>query len=391
MLTILARRILLPHGTLEDGAIRIADGRIVAAGPSDELPAVGGGELLDARGLTVAPGLIDLHTHGGGGVQTIDGTAEALARMAMFYAQHGVTGFLAGVWGSNAHIEAGIDAVVDALRPGMPARGAALLGAYLEGPFINPERRGAFLPATIRAPDVALLERYTKRAAGHLRLLTLAPELDGAPALIRHALANGIVCAAGHSAATWEETLAAIDAGVRHVTHTFNAMTPLHHRDPGLLGAALADDRLTAEIIVDGIHVHPAAVRLLARAKRAGGAVLITDSIGAAGFPDGEYSSEGMALHVQGGAARLDDGTLAGSLLTMERGVANLVAFGAATLEEAFAIGSLNPARVLGLDSSKGRIAPAMDADLIAIDDGMRVHWTMVGGEIVFRLAPEAG
>ncbi|MBI3764428.1 MAG: N-acetylglucosamine-6-phosphate deacetylase, partial [Chloroflexi bacterium] len=337
-----------------------------------------------ARNLTVAPGLIDVHTHGAGGAQAIDGTPESLAKLSAFYARHGVTGFLATIAGANESIERGIGGVVEFLRGETPP-GAAILGIHLEGPFINPARPGAFRPETIVPPDSTLLERYLDRAAGHMRLITLAPELDGALDLVRRAAARGIVVSAGHSQATWDEMRRAFDAGLRHATHTFNAMSGLHHRDPGILGAALADDRFTAEIIADGIHVHPAMVRLLVRAKRVERAVLITDSVGAAGLPEGTYHFEEMEITVSAGSARLANGTLAGSVLTMDRGVANLVAFGAASLPEAIAMGSLNPARAIGLGNRKGCVAPGMDADLIALDDDLQVRWTMVGGRMVYH------
>ena len=261
---------------------------------------------------------------------------------------------------------------------------AAVLGVYLEGPFINPERRGAFPLDTIVAPDTKLLARYIERANGQLRLLTLAPELPHADEIMEVAAAHGVVCAAGHSAATWEQMQQVVDLGVRHATHTFNAMGTLHHREPGLLGAALADDRVNAEIIADGVHVHPAVVRILVRSKRVAGVVLITDSIAAAGLPPGSYHTGGLDITVADGIARLRDGTLAGSTLTMDRGVANLVAGGAASLAEALAMGSYHAARVIGLHDRKGHIAVRRDADLIGLDDALTIQWTMVGGELVY-------
>jgi N-acetylglucosamine-6-phosphate deacetylase len=369
---------------MEPGAVLIERGHISAALPPDMLPVPPHGQLIDAPHCTLAPGLIDIHTHGGGGAQAIDGTPEALARLAAFYAAHGVTGFLATVGGAHEHILAGIDAVVAARN--QPPRGAAILGLHLEGPFLNPARPGAFRPESIVPPNPALLGSYLERGQGLVRLITLAPELSGAADVIRLARAHDVVCGAGHTQATWDEMQDAMALGVSHVIHTFNAMAALHHREPGVLGATLADERLTAEIIADGIHVHPGAVRLLVRAKGADGVALITDSIGAAGMPDGEYAFEEQAITVAAGAARLADGTLAGSMLTMDQGVANLLAFGAADLAEAVIMGSTTPAHVLGLHGQKGQIAPGADADLVAFDDQLQVRWAMVGGEVVFRV-----
>ena len=363
--------------------VLVDEGRIVAVGSALEVAVPDGAEVVAAADLTVAPGLIDLHTHGAAGVQVIDGTPDDLRHLSAFYARHGVTGFLAGVWGANEHIEAGIDAVVAALQAEESLPGAAILGIFLEGPFINPDWAGAFDPDTIMTPDVDLLERYLDRAQGHIKLLTLAPELPGAEDLIRLATSRGIVCALGHTGATWEQALKAAEQGVHHVTHTYNAMPSLHHRSPNALGAALSDDRFTTEIIADGVHVHPAAVRLLTRAKGAENVVLITDSIGATGLGDGVYKLRDATVTLSEGSARLANGTLAGSTLTMARGVANLVAFGAATLPEALAMGSHNAARIIGLDARKGRIAVGWDADLTALDADLNVVWTMVGGKMV--------
>lgn len=383
---ILAGQLLTPLEVIERGVVLVEGERIAAVGPENQTPIPADAEVTDASRLTVASGLIDLHTHGANGAQVIDGTPQALARMAAFYARHGVIGFLATIGGSNANIERGLDGVVETLQGGSTRPGAAILGIHLEGPFLSPAKPGAFRPETIVPPDPALLKRYLDRAAGQVRLITLAPEVDGALDLIRLATARGVVCSAGHTQATWEQMMQAAEAGLRHATHTFNAMSVLHHREPGVLGAALCDDRFTAEVIADGIHVHPAMLRLLVRAKRVERAVLITDSIGAAGLPDGEYEYEEQPITVANGSARLADGTLAGSLLTMEQGVANLVASGAASLPEALAMGSLNAARVIGLEGHKGSIAPGMDADLIGLDDRLCVCWTMVGGQMVYSL-----
>ena len=375
--------LIVDRAIVPNGVVLFDDGKINAAGPRADVAIPDGVTTINAAGLTVGPGLIDLHTHGADGVEANDATPEALARLRRFYARHGVVGFLAGIWGYQERIIAATDAVVAHIAAGATPDGAALLGIYVEGPFLNPERKGAFPPATLIPPDTTLLRTYIERAHGHLRLLTLAPELPGADDLIRLTTEHGVVCAAGHTTATWDDMQRAHARGVRHTTHTFNAMNSLHHRDPGALGYALVHDDITTEIICDGVHVHPGAVQLLVRAKGVDGAVLITDSIKAAGMPDGTFDLEGEHVTLADGAARLDDGTLAGSVLTMDRGVANLVRWGATTLAEAFAMASTNPACVLGL-ASKGRIAPGMDADLVAIDDTCTVQWTMVGGKIVY-------
>lgn len=396
-----ATSVVTPHEVLDDVTIWIDDGRIVDiisdAGDAVARSRAGAQidanglstQLIDARGLTIFPGLIDIHTHGADGVQAIDGTLAAHERMARFYARHGVTGFLAGIFGSREQIEAGIDAAVEYMEQcevaSGPPTGAELLGIYLEGPFLDPDWAGAFVPDTIIEPNVEILLAYIERAKGSLRLLTLAPELPGAEDLIALAHRHGVVCALGHSGATFAQALASAEIGVRHVTHAFNAMPGIHHRVPGALGEALTDDRVTVEIIADGVHVHPAAVRLLLRAKRPEDVVLITDSVAGAGLPDGDYAFRDVEARVEGGKVRLADGTLAGSTLTMEKGVANLMNYGSLSLAHAVAMATINPARVINLDHRKGRLSAGFDADLVAVTPEFEVAWTMVGGQLVHQ------
>lgn len=389
-------RAVTPDGVLHDVTIWHADGRIIrvdAGRPSVEQPGSkrveGDSRPDDDGGLTLVPGLIDVHTHGADGAQVIDGTDSALGTMAAFYARHGVTGFLAGVFGSQEQIEAGIDACVRYLEDDTPSihRGAALLGIYLEGPFLNPRWGGAFIPDTILAPNLELLESYLHRARGHLRLLTLAPELEGAEELIELAKHHGVVCALGHSDATYEEANWAAEKGVTHVTHAFNAMRSLHHREPGAIGAALTDDRFSVEVIADGVHLHPATIRLLLT-KPSSKVVLVTDSVPGAGLPAGRRAFRDVDVVIKGGEVRLPDGRLAGSTLTMERGLFNLIHLGGAALEEAVSMATVNPATLIGLGSVKGQLMPGFDADITALTSDFRVAWTMVGGRIVY-LAPD--
>ena len=298
--------------------------------------------------------------------------------MSEHYARHGVTSFLATICGSQEAIEAGIRASLKS-----KAEGAEMLGIHLEGPFINPKRKGAFAVETIVAPDLELLKYYMEAAQGTIRLITLAPELEHALDLVRYARQAGVVCSAGHTQATWDEMMVAIEAGVSHVTHTFNGMAPLNHRDPGILGAALADDRLTVEMIADGIHIHPAAMKLLLRCKPAERVVVISDSIGAAGLPDGSYTFEGLEVTIANHSARLKDGTLAGSVTTLEKELVNLVRLVGIPLEHALRIASQNPATELGLQNRKGRLAAGMDADLICLDrETLELQWTMARGRM---------
>ncbi len=375
MIAIRAGQILTPLQSISPGILFVEAG-IIKEVTGDQYRDLSGFEVIDASAQIVAPGLIDLHTHGIAGMQGVDGNPEDYARMSEHYARHGVTSFLATICGSQEAIEAGIHAVLKS-----NTAGAEIIGIHLEGPFINPARKGAFSLETIVRPDINLLQHYLHTAQGAIRLITLAPELEHALDLVRYARQAGVVCSAGHSQATWDQMMAAIEAGVSHVTHTYNGMAPLNHRDPGILGAALVDDRLTVEIIADGIHIHPAALKLLLRCKPADRVVVISDSIGAAGLPDGSYTFEGMEVTIANHSARLKDGTLAGSVTTLEKELVNLVRLVGLPLEHSLRIASLNPATEVGVQSRKGLLAAGMDADLICLDrETLELQWTMARG-----------
>jgi len=332
----------------------------------------------------VCPGLIDIHTHGAVGVQTIDGDVDGLRRLSAFYAAHGVTGFLATIGGSDASIGAGLDGVRALLADATTVDGAACLGVHLEGPFISLCCAGAFDPASIVSPDLDTFLRYGDRAAGALKMVTLAPEVEGAADVISAAQRLGVVCSAGHSAATEAEASAAVEMGVSAVTHLFNAMPQLHHRQPGLVGVALGDPRLTAELICDGVHVHPRVVDLANRVKSPAAIALITDSIAAAGLPDGEYEFEEQHVFVRDQQARLADGTLAGSTLTLDEAVRNFAAFADIAWARAIEAATSTPARLLGLATRKGAIVQGFDADLAGFDATGQPVWTVVAGRVVF-------
>jgi N-acetylglucosamine-6-phosphate deacetylase len=261
--------------------------------------------------------------------------------------------------------------------------GATALGFHLEGPFVNPKRRGAFPATWLRPPDVRELRELLEAGGGHVRYMTLAPELPGADEVIDALRAAGVVAALGHSDASYEEAIAAFDRGVGHVTHCYNAMRPFEHRDPGCLGAALTSDGVTAELIFDGAHVRPPAAELLLRAKGMDGVVLVTDAVDQTGLEPGAEGAAGARLSPQGAAVVLPDGTIAGSMATMDVVLRNAVQWLGLGLHEAVRLASTNPARVLGLAGRKGALVPGADADLVVLDEALRVVETYVGGELV--------
>lgn len=363
--------------------IAINDGRIQAIGRA--LPATPR-STLDASGCVVLPGFIDVHVHGSNGHDTMDASATGLSELARFFTQHGVTAFLPTTM--TAPHETTLRAVqAVAQQPPLPPDGARILGVHLEGPYISPKYPGAQPATYIRRPNLAEFRELL--AAGPIRMITLAPEEPGAQALIAEALRNKVKVVLGHTNASYEEGEAAIAAGVSQATHTYNAMSPLHQRRPGTLGAVLSNDAIYAQLIADNFHVHPAAMKILARCKGVQRTILITDAIRATALPDGEYDLGGQLVMVTDGQCRLPDGTLAGSTLTLERGLSNFMAATGLSLAEAWPTSSRTAAQALGLDHELGAIAPGYQADLVLLDAQLQVVATVVAGRVVYLREPE--
>ncbi len=358
-------------------ALTIRGGRIASVNeaPDAALP------TLDVSGCTILPGFIDLHVHGGAGHDTMDATPAALAAMAAFFAQHGVTAFLpTTMTAPHVDIRRAV-AAVGALSTQSPD-GARMLGVHVEGPYISPVYPGAQPASFIRPPELAEFAELLR--AGPVRMITLAPEVRGADALIAAAQDAGVIAVWGHTNATYEECARAAGLGITQATHTYNAMSPLHHRKPGALGATLLLDTIYAQLIADNIHVHPGAMALLARCKGIERTVLITDAMRAAGLPDGAYELGGQGVTVQNGACRLADGTLAGSILTMDQALVNFMAATGLGLATAWPVTSRTPAQALGLAAEFGSLAVGYQCDLVLLDADLAVVATVVGGEVVY-------
>jgi len=344
--------------------------------------------FLDGSGCTLLPGFIDVHIHGSAGADVMDATVEGLEKMSRFLVRHGVTGFYATtVTASRAATLAAVENAAryaDSVSAGSEERaaGARMLGVHLEGPYLSPEFPGAQNPAHIRPPSTA--EFGALLGAGPVRIVTLAPEVEGADNLIGMAAAAGVRVVLGHTAATFEEATAAIEAGVSQATHTYNAMSGLHHRQPGTLGATLSDDRIYAQLIADGIHVHPAAMRILGRCKGPSRTLLISDAIRAAGMPEGRYEMGRLPVIVQDGACRLEDGTLAGSVLTLDAALRRFMSATGWPLVQAWPATSLSQAQAMGIDREVGRIRQGALADLVLLDADAQVAATVVGGRLAY-------
>ncbi|WP_315372217.1 N-acetylglucosamine-6-phosphate deacetylase [Paenibacillus xylanexedens] len=383
-ISLLRGKLLLEDELLEDGVIAWKDGEILYAGIPEVLPERIRSEALPLsvpeRGLIV-PGFIDIHVHGGNGEDFMDASPEVLDKITSFHSTQGTTAMLATSMTAPKERLDNVLAEVDRYRSGeMPY--TQLEGVHLEGPFFSPKWPGAQNPEHIILPDVSWLEAWEKQYPGLIRQVTLAPEREGALEVISWLREQRITAALGHTDATYEEVERAVEAGLHHAVHTFNAMTPLHHRLPGAAGAVLSDPRISAEVIADGIHVHPAAISILAQLKQHNDQlVLITDAMSAAGLDDGEYKIGDLPVIVKHGEARLKDGgALAGSTLTMIRGFRYLVQEVGLSLKAASRAASLTPARLLGIDHRTGSLAQGKQADIVLLNAELDIEGVWVKG-----------
>jgi N-acetylglucosamine-6-phosphate deacetylase len=391
MLLLAGGRVVTPGGVLNPGWIRLAGPVIDALGPGDAPQQA----TVDLRGQWVLPGFIDVHVHGGGGTSFTDGTQDDARQTAEFHRGRGTTTMLASlVTAPLAELEARAAMLAELADDGIIA------GLHLEGPFLSPARRGAQDPRHMLVPGAAVFECLLAAARGHLKIITLAPELPGAARVIEAATQAGVTVAVGHTDATADVTMAAIDAGTTHATHLFNGMRPLHHREPGAVGALLDRDEVTCEVIADGVHLSDIAIRLAARVTSPGRLVLVSDAMAAAGMPDGRYRLGSIRVTVAGGVARIlgdpagpghagdqgragtaaEAGAIAGSTVTLAGVVRHAIAAGLPVPDVA-AAASTTPARILGLSDRTGALCPGLAADLVVCDDDFRPRAVMRQGE----------
>lgn len=333
---------------------------------------------------TLVPGFIDVHIHGSGGRDVMEGTREAIEVVSRFLASHGTTAYLATTVTASpiATIQA-----VESLGKLIPEQtgGARILGLHLEGPFISEKKRGVHPPEHIRPPSTRIFDELAKMSNNQVRVITLAPESPGGLEFIQHIRSKGVVVSLGHSNATCEVARQAIQAGATNATHTFNAMRDFNHREPGILGAVLTDSRVFTELIADGVHVDPTVVEMLLRCKGTRKVLLITDAISAAGMPDGDYQLGSLAVKVSSGVCRSLEGSLAGSTLSQDRALQNIVRWTGMPLEEAIWMLSRNPADSIGVAGFKGSVRAGCDADLVLLDDDLTVQATFCEGTLAYQ------
>lgn len=379
--------IVTPFRVIPNGTIVVEGKKIAAIGKAAEVQIPEGTRTYDLDGMVLTPGYIDLLVHGGGGYGFADMSQEAVEHISQHFFQHGTTGLLASLYSKPEQ-----DMLTDARTIAEFCRSAKdsnVWGMHLEGPFINKKWHGAMKVDYLWQPSVEGWKKLHSAGQGYIRLMTLAPELPGMGEVMRAAAKNGVVLSIGHSAATLEEVLVAIDNGAAHITHLFNAMTPFHHRQPSVVVAALLQNELKVELIADGFHVHPAVMKLIYNIKGDGGIILITDAIRASGMPDGEYTFMDQKIIVKEKKAYLENGTLAGSTLTMEQAVKCMVELVGVPLTDAVRMASLNGAKVLGLEHKKGILAVGKDADLVVLNRNFDVHMTIYEGVVKYsRVSP---
>lgn len=383
MLALTAKALYTPVEKIERPLVVIQDGSILKLGPREGTEAPPRCRIQDFGDNILAPGLVDMHTHGAAGYDVMQADTGGQNKIEGFLARHGVTSYFpTTVTAAMDKTLAALDRMAGAIESANSHSGRAQpLGIHIEGPFLSHARRGMHPPHDLQQPTLAAFDQLWQASRGHIRVMTIAPELDGALEVISEATKRGVCVSIGHSDADLDQARKGVAAGARHATHTFNAMRPLDHRKPGILGEVLTNEKLTAEIIADGIHVHPTVIRLVTKAKGIEKTVLITDATAATGMPDGPYKLGLVEIEVKDGMCTYQ-GTLAGSVLTLDKAVRNVMNFANWDLQHAVQAATLNPARTAGA-RNKGMLQPGADADLVVLGPNGEVKATVIKGIVV--------
>lgn len=382
-LALVGGKIITPFRIIENGTILTEGKRISEIGKSVDINIPGNTEIIDVSGRLICPGFVDLLVHGGGGFGFADENDSSVEKVARYFLEHGSTSVLASLFAKPEELLLkDLRRLADYIESHPESN---IRGIHMEGPYLNKQLKGAMNESYLWEPTVESWNKIWEASKGYIKIMTIAPELPGAPAVMRSAARQGVVLSIGHSMATYDEIEVAIDNGAAHVTHMFNAMSPFHHRHPGIILSSLLRNELKIELIADTLHVHPAVMELLIKMKGASGIILVSDSIRAGGMHEGEYEFADQKVFMKENKAFLEDGTLAGSTLTLNIAVKNMVETANAKITEAVRMASLNGAKVVNFEHKKGILAVGKDADIVVLNDDYEVETTILGGRIAFQ------
>ncbi|KAF5053946.1 N-acetylglucosamine-6-phosphate deacetylase [anaerobic digester metagenome] len=376
-------KIITPSEVLIGYEVLVKQGKITKIDLQENMQNIEFDEIIDGKGQYLSPGFIDIHNHGNSGYDFMDSTIEAIDSIGKYHLQNGVTSYLGTVLTQS--YENIVEAVKNIANFENKENSSQILGIHLEGPFFSHSKKGAQPDKFIRDPDIIFIKELIKISDNKLKMVSIAPEKDGALELIRYLKEKNVAVSMAHSNATYEEAMNGINNGATISTHLYNGMRSFNHREPGIVGASLTDDRVCCELICDRIHLHDAAIKLALKAKGTDKAVLVSDAMRAAGLKDGEFELGGQKVMVINGEARLSDGSLAGSTLNLNKAVYNMVKFLNVPIHEAVKMASLSPARAIGVHVNKGSIEVGKDADILLLDDNVNVSCVIKGGNVIFK------
>ncbi len=374
-------KLITPYEVLNGYAVVIKNGKIVDILPEASVDLSSFDEVIDGEGNFLAPGFVDIHNHGNSGYDVMDSTEEALDNIGKFHLKNGVTSYLGTVITSS--YEDIIKAISNVVDYKNKENLSQIIGIHLEGPFFSVEKKGAQPEIYIKRPDMEATKKIVEASKGMLKMVSVAPEIDGALEVISYLKENNVSVTMAHTSATYEEARRGVDFGISIATHIYNGMRSFSHREPGVIGLSLVDDRVYCEMIYDRIHLHDGAVKIALRMKGLDRIILISDAMRAAGLEDGDYELGGQKVIVKNGAARLENGSLAGSTLNLRDAVHNLIKYLDIPIHEAVRMASLTPAKAINIDKNKGSIEIGKDADLILIDKDVKILGTIVAGKVV--------
>lgn len=376
-------KIITPSEVLIGYEVLVKQGKITKIDMQENMQNIEVDEIIDGKGQYLSPGFIDIHNHGNSGYDFMDSTKEAIDSIGKYHLQNGVTSYLGTVLTQS--YENIIEAVKNIANYENKENSSQILGIHLEGPFFSHSKKGAQPDKFIRDPDISFIKELIKISDNKLKMVSIAPEKDGSLELIRYLKEKNVEVSMAHSNATYEESMKGINNGATISTHLYNGMRSFNHREPGIIGASLTDDRVYCELICDRIHLHDAAIKLALKAKGADKIILVSDAMRAAGLKDGEFELGGQKVMVINGEARLSDGSLAGSTLNLYKAVYNMVKFLHVPIHEAVKMASLSPARAIGVHGNKGSIEVGKDADMLLLDDNVNISCVIKGGNVIFK------